>query len=165
MNESQIDWVNEINKETIKRTNLFDKKVGYEDAKLLRNAIITPDGTLIESRYRHHYNCHVDTLTKEAYFVDGGLDYDRGSYSGEGVKDLRIYDLDDHILIRERFTWGTYGKNMDKPLEYKLLKFMSDAHLVAILKTQKLATRIFNVFVDEVEYRNTNNLKVEDNYG
>ena len=43
---------------------------------------------------------------------------------------------------------------------------MSDMHVVAILKTQThIPTYMFNMFTDELEYREENNITVEDNYG
>ena len=168
MSESQIDWVEEFKKSTvtIHRSTLFDEKIGYEDAELLVNALRTPDGTYLESRHQHDYKSYLDTKTGCVYFVDGGLDYARGTYSAEGVEDLRIYDLDDIELIREHFTWGIRGKCNSKPLEYKLLKTMSNEHINAILKTQThIPTYMFNMFTNEVGYREGNNIVVEDNYG
>ena len=124
------------------------------------------DGTIIESRHQHDYKSYVDTIDGNTYFVDGGLSYSRGNYSAEGAVDLRIYDLDDHSLIREYFTWGSYGKCGSKPLEYILLKNISDEHINAILKTQThIPTYVFNMFIDELDYREENDIAVEDNYG
>ena len=168
MSESQIDWVEQLKEDTvtIHRSTLSDEKIGYEDAELLVNALRTPDGAIIESRHQHDYKSYVDTIDGSTYFVDGGLAYSRGSYKEACVEDLRIYDLDDHTLIREYFSWKSYGKNGDKPLEYKLLKDMSDEHISAILKTQThIPTYMFNMFTDELEYRDVNGITVEDNYG
>ena len=168
MSESQIDWVEEFKGDpaTIHRSILLDKKIGYEDAELLVNALRTPDGTYLESKGQHDYKSYLDTKTGCVYFVDGGLDYSRGTYSAEGVEDLRIYDLDDIELIREHFRWGTRGKCGTKPVEYILLKDMSDGHIINIIKTQsQLSMRIFNVFIDEHQYRYDNDIVVEDNYG
>lgn len=41
---------------------------------ITKNAIKTPDGTIIESKYRHHFVCHKDK-NGNIYCVDGGLDY------------------------------------------------------------------------------------------
>ncbi len=42
--------------------------------KLIRNAIQTPDGTILESRHIHDYVCHTDK-NGHYYAVDGGLSY------------------------------------------------------------------------------------------
>lgn len=170
MKEQQIDWVEEEHKEFNKNlgyiSSIFEVEDNYEDANLLVNALRTPDGTFLESRHQHDYNSYVDTTNDMTYFVDGGLAYSRGNYKSKGAEDLRVYDTDEHTFIREYFTWGTYGKNMDKPLERKILKELSNAHVIAILKTQThIPTHVFNMFTDELEYREENNITVEDNYG
>ncbi len=40
-------------------------------AKIIQNAIKTPDGTVIRSLYRHHNVSH------KGHFIDGGMDYVR----------------------------------------------------------------------------------------
>ena len=41
---------------------------------ITKNAIKTPDGTIIESKHRHDFVCHKDK-NGNTYCVDGGLDY------------------------------------------------------------------------------------------
>jgi hypothetical protein len=38
---------------------------------LIRNAIRTPDGTILESRSVHDYRTHMDTVTNRQYMIDG----------------------------------------------------------------------------------------------
>lgn len=168
MKEQQIDWVEQLKESTvtIHRSNIFDKKTGYEGAELLVNALRTPDGTYLESSHQHDYKSYVDTKNGMTYFVDGGLAYSRGNYKEKGAEDFRIYDTDEHILTREYFSWKSYGKNGNKPPKCVLLKDISDAHISAILKTQThIPTYMFNMFTDELDYREENNITVEDNYG
>jgi hypothetical protein len=168
MKEQQIDWVEEEHKEFNKSlyyvSSIFEFEDEYKDSYLLVNALRTPDGNILESRHRHDYKSYTDTTNGVEYFVDGGLDYSRGTYTLQGAKDLRIYDTDDITLIRNVFSWGTYGKNMDRDLEYILLKNMSDIHINAVLKTH-IPTCMFNMFIQELEYRADNNIIVEDTYG
>jgi len=165
MKEQQIDWVDEAN-EASPRSNIFDVKDCYKYSKLLVNALRTPDGTRLESRHQHDYKSYVDVETGCIYFADGGLAYARGTYTADGVEDLRVYNTDDIGLIREHFSWGTFGKNMDKGLHEILLKVMSNEHVIAILETQTLLpAHVYTMFVRELEYRNTNDIYVEDNYG
>ena len=45
---------------------------------LIRNAMMCPDGTIIESKHRHDYQVH--KIGDDKYVVDGGLDYIKRSH-------------------------------------------------------------------------------------
>lgn len=121
---------------------------------LLISAIITPDGTRLESTHRHDYQTHVDANGEE-YMIDGGTDYIRRSLNVAHATAAFVYTNDKHEVIRESFKWGTYGKNGDQPLEMKLLKSLDTEHIEAILRTQtQLKSHITKVFEDELDYRN-----------
>jgi hypothetical protein len=120
---------------------------------LLVNAIITPDGTRLESLHRHDYQTHIDANGEE-YMIDGGLDYVRRSINKQPAIDAFVYSDDKHDVIREQFLWGTYGKNGDQPLQKKPVKSLDTEHIEAILKTQiHLKDHIRKVFEDELNYR------------
>jgi hypothetical protein len=120
---------------------------------LLVNAIITPDGTLLESLHRHDYRSHIDA-NGESYFIDGGLDYVRRSLNHQPALDACVYNDSGHEVIRNRFKWGTRGKDGKSPLTWVELREMSDDHIKAILKTQQhISDTIRKVFVDELTYR------------
>ena len=120
---------------------------------ILSNRMRTPDGTILESRHRHHYVTHLDANGKE-YMLDGGLDYVRRSISG-GEQLLTVYHDDPHEVIRDAVTWGTFGKNGDESLKYVAIADMSTEHLQACLETQKANMRsaMYRVMQDELEYR------------
>jgi len=119
---------------------------------ILVNALRTPDGTLLESRSRHDYVTYQDANGKH-YMVDGGIDYIRRSANGDEA-DMSIQSEDPHSLIRERFTWGTYGINGDQPIKYVKLKNLDTSHIEAIIETQgHLRDCVKQVFKDELEYR------------
>ena len=121
---------------------------------LLVSAIITPDGTVLESTHRHDYQTYTDANGEE-YMIDGGTDYIRRSVNKERATDAFVYTNDPHEVIREAFKWGTYGKYGEQPLEMKLLKSLDTEHIEAILLTQKqLKSHITKVFEDELDYRN-----------
>lgn len=125
-----------------------------KDPILLISAIITPDGTRLESTHRHDYQTYTDANGDE-YMLDGGTDYIRRSVNKERAADAFVYTDDKHEVIREVFKWGTYGKNGDQPLEMKLLKSLDTEHIEAILRTQiQLKSHITKVFEDELDYRN-----------
>lgn len=120
---------------------------------LLVSAIITPDGTRLESRHRHDYQTHIDNNGEE-YMIDGGTDYIRRSLNNERATDAFVYTDDTHEVIREAFKWGTYGKNGDQPLELIPLKSLDTSHIEAILRTQShLKSHVTKVFEDELRYR------------
>lgn len=101
--------------------------------RLIRNAIRTPDGTILESRNRHDYKQYIDANGK-TYAVDGGLDYIRRSMNGD-EESLDVYSDDPHEIVREALEWGTYGKNGDEPYRLVKLKDMSTNHIQACLDT------------------------------
>ena len=125
-------------------------------SEILRNIMLTPDGTILESLHRHDYVTHEDTNGKE-YMLDGGCDYIRCSAHGD-EKLLTVYTNDSHEIIRQSVTWGTYGKQgwrLDKSLRYVAIADMSTEHLQACLDTQKSTMRpaLYKVMQDELEYR------------
>lgn len=121
--------------------------------KLIRNAIRTPDGTILVSRFRHDYVTHVDKITGKEYMVDGGLAYQRSSANGDEVF-LCVYDDDDHEIIREALEWGTYGKDGDQPLTFIKLKDMETSHIVQCVEKSIIAApQIRKAMENEVLYR------------
>jgi len=124
--------------------------------RLLVNAIITPDGTRIESKHRHDYVCYKDA-NGEVYMVDGGSDYIRRSVNATPAIDDCVYTEDSHMRIRETFRWGTRGKDGKQPLERMILSSLETAHIEAILETQfHIEEHIKNVFENELIFRKTN---------
>ena len=121
---------------------------------ILSSRMRTPDGTILESRYRHDYVTHTDANGKE-YMLDGGLDYVRSSANGDEEM-LTVTVEDSHEMIRLLVTWGTYGKNGDETMVHVKIADMSTEHLQACLDTQKATMRpaIYKVMQEELEYRN-----------
>jgi len=99
---------------------------------LIKNAMQTPDGTILESTHRHDYKTHTDANGK-TYMVDGGLEYVRRSAHGD-EEDLCLYDDAPHIIQASVLEWGTYGINGDQPLKYVTIAEMDTAHIEAVLK-------------------------------
>jgi len=103
-----------------------------EERALIRNALMTPDGTVIESRHRHDYVTYTDA-NGETYMVDGGLAYIRTSVNNIPAKDMCLYDDEPHAVHRDVLTWGTYGKNGDQPKQFKKISEMTSNHIIAVL--------------------------------
>lgn len=119
---------------------------------LIRNAIQTPDGTILVSRNRHDYQKHTDDNGK-SYVVDGGLDYVRASVHDDQIS-LAVYDTDQFNVIRESLEWGTYGINGDQPLSWIKMCDMDTAHIEAVLETQKSMRPVIRKQMElELEHR------------
>jgi len=122
--------------------------------RLLRNAIKTPDGTILESRHRHDFKEYEDK-NGWVYMVDGGLDYVRRTINKNAPStDLSLSEDDPHFFLRDYVTWGTYGIAGDQPLFYITIANMSDGHLQAVLDTQKnMYPQVRDLMQAELEYR------------
>lgn len=123
-----------------------------EDFGLVRNAMRTPDGTVLESYFRHDYKTYTDANGKQ-YMVDGGLDYARRT-AWEDQVDMCVWSDDDHVVVREALRWGTRGKNGDQPLKWVLLCDMDTDHIQACLDTQhQMRGYIRRAMQNELAYR------------
>ena len=117
--------------------------------KLIKNAIRTPDGTVLVSRHRHDYREHVDANGK-TYMIDGGLDYCRCSNHGDEVW-VGCTLEDGHSAVREALEWGTRGPKGDQPLTFVKLCDMTDEHIQAVLDTQFRGVNLFEQFALAME--------------
>ena len=118
---------------------------------IIRNALRTPDGTIIRSRHRHDYVTHTDANGKE-YMVDGGLDYIRRSRNGD-EEDMVVTTEDSFEVVRQTCDWGTYGINGDQPLKYVTVAEMETDHIEAVLKNVKfINSSIKTTMEHELEY-------------
>lgn len=119
---------------------------------IIRNALRTPDGTVIRSRHRHDYVTHTDANGKE-YMVDGGIDYIRRSANGD-EEDMVVTTEDSFEEVRQACDWGTYGINGDQPLSYIKLCDMETAHIEAVLQNvSRINPAIKASMEHELEYR------------
>jgi len=116
--------------------------------------MITPDGTLLQSRHRHDFVQYTDA-NGLVYMVDGGLDYIRRSINDSAPHvDKCVYDDVPHEEQREVATWGTYGKNGDEPRSYVTVANMSTEHIKAVVKTQdNVLEQLLTVLKAELWYR------------
>jgi hypothetical protein len=120
---------------------------------LLSNAIVTPDGTVLQSFHRHDYKEYKDA-NGETYMVDGGLDYLRRNITKTPATEISVTDESDFDLIREQFQWGTRGKDGLQPLTWVALRDLDTSHIEAILETQtQLSPAMVRLFKDELIFR------------
>jgi hypothetical protein len=97
--------------------------------KIVYNALQTPDGTIIESTYRHDYVEYRDKNGK-IYVIDGGLDYVRCSSHGD-EKLLTKYADQPHEQIRDYAFRTGYGYRLTR------IKDMDDDHLEGAIEYVK----------------------------
>lgn len=123
---------------------------------IIRNAIRTPDGTVITSRYRHDFKSYTDKNGK-TYSVDGGLDYLK--FGGDiGDCDILSVCLEEVTLpeATKIAQWGTYGKNGDEELKYVSISDMETDHIRAVLKSQNPAPQLKLIMEFELLQRGEN---------
>lgn len=133
--------------------------------KIIYNAIVTPDGTKLVSRHRHDYRTHIDEIDGLEYMVDGGLDYMRRNMSSKhSYIDLSLTMSSPFEEQRERYEWGTRGKDGQQPLEFKILKHISNNHLEAMVEYLPEHDDFWQrkLFKRELDFRSMNNIFVED---
>ena len=104
-------------------------------------------GDEIVSRHQHDYK----SCSCGACSVDGGQDYLKrsGEYWETSLTHLNSFEE-----IRERFEWGSYGKDGKSELKLIKLKDMQEDHILAILETQNLGIGLLPLFVKELRFRN-----------
>ena len=131
---------------------------------ILRNAIMTPDKTILRSYSRWDYVSHLDAVSGETYSTDGGTYYERRSVNTVPYLDMTVTTADAFELQREAFVWGTYGKDGKQKKTYTALKDMSDDHIWNILLTQAHinGTYVEELFENELEYRIVNNIEIKE---
>lgn len=122
------------------------------EPKIVYNALRTPDGTIIESKYRYDCKFYLDQNGKE-YMVDGGLDYIHSSAHGD-EEYLTLTIDDDHERVRDFVTWGTYGIDGKQPLTFVRLKDMDTDHIKKVLETQAQMRPALRIAMqNELDYR------------
>lgn len=126
---------------------------------LIYNAIQTPDGTVLESRYHHDYRSYKDQ-NGYTYSVDGGISYVRRGFevNSPNAKELSCYIPDTPYEEAVKLAaWGGYGKNGDEELRYIPICEMSTEHISAVLKTQHPIEQIKLLMEWELEQREKEN--------
>jgi len=126
------------------------------ERQIIYNAIMTPDGTVLESKHRHDYVTHLDKNGEE-YMLDGGLDYTRRSINKEEAKDISLYSDAPHEQIRDKVSRGGRGLDGTEPLKYVLLKDINNKWLQAIIDYEELyrpQNRFLQIYKDEQKFRN-----------
>lgn len=140
--------------------DMIKEKMEGKYREILVNRIQTPDGTVLQSRHRHDYRTHTDSITGEEYMVDGGTDYQRTNINRIGATDLSLYEGAPIHEVRKYFCWGTYGIGGKGPLVWKVLKDLSDDHIASIIKYASPGAKVLAVLEQEVAYRRIAGIEV-----
>lgn len=68
--------------------------------ELVYSALVTPDGTVLESLHRHDYKEHFDEKKRRTYMLDGGLDYiQRSDWGDERL--ISVYSTEPYEKVRD----------------------------------------------------------------
>jgi len=101
---------------------------------LILNQIQTPDSTILKSYSVHDFKLHIDNITGETYFIDGGNDYTRTCRNKVPAKDISIWSTAAFETIRESVRWGSKSHGVTT---FNFICNLSDDHIRNILVTQK----------------------------
>lgn len=131
--------------------NKTDIQMIFENV-IVVNKWITPDGTILQTKYPGEFVSHTD-VDDNRFFVDQGH-HGHHHISGD-LTDCSLFYDDSHEEIRKYFSWKSYGKDGKQPGTWLVLKDMETEHIKNILLTQKhiSATVVRQVFIDELNYR------------
>ena len=134
--------------------------------KILVNALMCPDGTIIQSHHRHDFKVH-EMLEEEGFEVgfrssiDGGSDYVRYN---NGIP-ITITEDSPFEVIRMFLARGGRGKYGKEPLKYVPLFAMSNGWVEAVIEYEE-GLRPDNMFLEyyikEREYRIKNNIFIKE---
>lgn len=119
---------------------------------IVYNAIKTPDGTILESWGAHDFKSHIDKNGRY-YAVDGGLDYLRRVADEFDFEDLSLSEEDRIEVIREKTSWGSYGKSGKEKFRRILLKDMESEHIEAVLSLPYVNQAVKRAMERELELR------------
>ena len=105
-------------------------------SKLIQNAVYCTDtDTYFISQHRHDF-VSFSSGGKSGLFIDGGLEYQRGTINPSTVLEWCLYEDSPNEEIKRKLLWGTRGQDGNQPLKWIPLVACSDEHLQAILSTQ-----------------------------
>lgn len=126
--------------------------------RIVYNAIQTPDGTILQSKYRHDYVQYTDK-NGQYYMVDGGLDYPRRGFDKNDYIDL--YKLFKDCTLDECTQYLMWGQNYDKDMNklpetiFKPICELTTDHIQAILNGNYCKDEMYlHVFNYELNKRN-----------
>lgn len=135
---------------------------------VMGSMLVCPDGHALYSFHRHDYVEHTQEDGRE-YILDGGDAYIRSGGSDRSYTVRQLTLPEDFHLLRNKMTWGSYGKNGDKPLTRRSISKLTTDHLNNLMtyfdnieEATGVRPKIAYLMAVELEYRKTHNVEVED---
>jgi hypothetical protein len=121
-------------------------------AKIVVNAIMAMDGTILQSHYRHDYKDYQCVVEDKVYncSIDGGYDY--LARSGK-FTEMSLFEDSDFLIIRRFLCRGGRGEDSKQPLQYIPLFRINDEWLVALIEYVDKNNRFLKYYQMEKEYR------------
>jgi hypothetical protein len=131
------------------------------NGNVVYSALLTPDGTLLESSYKYDYKTHKDKNGK-TYRIDGGISYLRCTDNGDENL-IILFDTDPHHIIR-RFSgrWSLTEKYIGDKIYIRLFQ-MTDSHLDSCINYYMDDPESYwylNVLIREKQFRFENEISV-----
>lgn len=137
------------------------------NGNVVYSALLTPDGTLLESSYKYDYKTHKDKNGK-TYRIDGGISYLRCTDNGDENL-IILFDTDPHHIIRKFTGRWSFPKllrdncNPDLNKIYIRLFQMTDSHLdncINYFMDDPESYWYLNVLIREKQFRFENEISV-----
>jgi len=124
---------------------------------LLRNSIVTPDGTILESKSTYDFVEYTDN-NGQYYAVDGGLSYNRRVCDKVDYIETSLYESDNIRKLREELTWESYNA---EELKIVKIKDLTTNHIVDIIRSQ-YKSKYIKVLIRELEFRQQHNFVIRE---
>lgn len=128
--------------------------------EIVYSGMLTPDGVLLESLYRHDYQCHM--YENKTYVLDGGNDYVRASFHGD-ERFITLYNTDPWEIIRkfkkrlnQRINkWVAFEDIDDEWLDNIIDWYMEEMEIIwSVSPGVKSTEDAFILYLKEKQYRN-----------
>lgn len=124
--------------------------------KIIKNSIITPDGTELRSYHTHDYVVYFDKNGKY-YSVNGGESYLKREFDVKDYIENSVYSDGTFELEREHICLGVnYTKDMKRlpKTKWTPIKDLNTDHIYAILQNVKNIDEYYEkLFMEEIIFR------------
>lgn len=127
-----------------------------EEEKVIASRVMTPDGTILWSRYVHDYVQYHDRVSDEDYMLDGGTEYRRALVNKVPAKDMTITSRASWEVQRDFILRGTFDKVGIRV--WVPLSKLSNDHIKALADMSSADSK----YHQELQYRKEHNINIAD---